>query len=85
MVSKSKNDAHVTCHLPTAYVTAIQNLTLETGESCSEWLRDLAVAEINKRLLQAKSMQLALESIENDELYQSCESYQSARSGTHDL
>ena len=85
MVSKSKNDAHITCHLPSACVKAIQNLTLDTGESCSEWLRDLAVAEINNRLLQAKSMQAALESIENDELYQSCASYPSARSVTNEL
>lgn len=69
-MAKPKNNAQITCHLPSSYVTAIQNLTLDSGESCSEWLRDLAINEVNKKLAQAKSMQAALEIIENDEIYQ---------------
>ncbi|MGM8938123.1 hypothetical protein ACS8E2_05455 [Psychrobacter glaciei] len=75
MVKKLKNDDQLTCHMPAAYVAAIQNLSLKADMSASEWLREAAIEKLNSQLLQAKNVLAALESIENHKLY---ESYQIA-------
>ncbi len=79
MVNKAKNDGQITCHMPSAYVTAIQNLNLNTGLSVSEWMRDVVIDHLNNERLQAKNMLAALESIESDESYKSAGSYTDER------
>lgn len=71
MVKKLKNDDQLTCHMPAAYVAAIQNLSLKDNMSASEWLRAAAIEKIDQQLSQAKDVLAALESIENHKLYES--------------
>ena len=74
MAKKLKNDGQLTAHMPTAYIEAIQNLSLSADISASEWLRDAAKEKLDKQLLQAKS---ALEALKSIEIYKLSESYES--------
>lgn len=73
---KSKNSAQLTCHMPLAYLQAIQDEALQLNITPSQWLRDVAVEKLNNEYLSAKNKVEALKIIESDELYKSFESRQ---------
>lgn len=75
MANKLKNDGQLTAHMPTAYIAAIQNLSLKEDITASEWLRDAAKEKLDKQLLQAQDVLTALKSIEIYQLSKSAESY----------
>ncbi len=81
---KSKNNAQLTTHMPSAYLQAIQDESLNMGISASQRARDILVEHYNNEYLSAKNKVEALKIIESDELYKSFEIRESYRSYSED-
>ncbi len=64
MVSKKLNDC-ITCHLPSEYVDAIKNLSLQENISASEWVRNIVKAELDNQCLQIQLKAQALGKLAN--------------------